>query len=376
MTHLKNIECELNTQFLERSVQIRGILVALLANQHILFLGPPGTAKSALVHGIQQRLTGSQAFTWLMSRFTTPDELFGPVSLKGLENEEYRRLTTGKLPECQIAFLDEVFKANSAILNALLSLLNERVFYNNGQPVPCPLITLFGASNELPEDESLQALYDRFALRYWVDYLSDPGFEKLLTSTSISALSASISVSDLATLQAQVPKVQIPQSIIDALVKLRIQLRSEEIEASDRRWKQCLKLLQAHALLEGRNICDEEDLSILEHALWNHPDQRKAIAKAIRQFSSSAASKGLEIQDRIKVVFDDAMAAQSKLDLSDELKSKALFEANMKIKAANGELAGLIEQAQVSGKSTVKLDAVKASLTGWSQKLVNVAFGV
>jgi MoxR-like ATPase len=155
MQLLMDFELELNNQFLERTVQIRGTLVALLANQHILFLGPPGTAKSQLVYGIQQRLTGSQVFTWLMSRFTTPDELFGPVSLKGLENEEYRRLTTGKLPECQIAFLDEVFKANSAILNALLSLLNERVFYNNGLQVPCPLITLFGASNEFPEDEGL-----------------------------------------------------------------------------------------------------------------------------------------------------------------------------------------------------------------------------
>jgi MoxR-like ATPase len=202
MKTLEYIESELNNQFLERSVQIRGTLVALLANQHILFLSPPGTAKSQLVHDIQQRLTGSRVFTWLVSRFTTPDELFGPVSLKGIENEEYRRLTTGKLPECQIAFLDEVFKANSGILNALLSLLNEQVFYNNGLLVPCPLITLFGASNELPEDEGLQALYDRFALRYWVDYLSAPGFEKLLTSTSISATSsAGLSLADLATLQ-------------------------------------------------------------------------------------------------------------------------------------------------------------------------------
>jgi MoxR-like ATPase len=113
-----------------------------------------------------------------MTRFSTPEELFGPISLAGLEQDQYRRLTTGKLPEAHVAFLTEIWKANSAILNALLTLCNERIFYNDGQPVTCPLLTLVGDSNELPQGDDLGALFDRFALRYTTDYLTDGGFAR------------------------------------------------------------------------------------------------------------------------------------------------------------------------------------------------------
>ena len=139
----------------------------------VLLIGPPGTAKSALARAIAQAFSGNY-FERLLTKFSTPEELFGPVSPKALEQDKFSRVISGKLPEAEFAFVDEVFKANSAILNSLLTLVNERVFHNDGAPIKCPLVTMFGASNELPEGKELEALFDRFLLRFDVGYLLRP----------------------------------------------------------------------------------------------------------------------------------------------------------------------------------------------------------
>src|SRR4029077_5064935 len=178
---LGSIREELRQVFLERDELIDGALVALLAAQHVLVIGPPGTAKSMLADEVCRRLTGARYFQWLLTRFTTPEELFGAVSLKALEEDDYRRLTTHKLPEAHIAFLDEIFKASSSILNTILTLMNERRFHNGREVAEVPLLTLFAASNGLPEEDELLALHDRFLLRFVVDYLDeDFRFLKLL----------------------------------------------------------------------------------------------------------------------------------------------------------------------------------------------------
>src|SRR6266581_5473118 len=147
---LRKIREELQQMFLERTELIDGALAALLAAQHVMIVGPPGTAKSMLADELCQRIEGASYFQWLLTKFTTPEEIFGAVSLKALEQDDYRRVTTHKLPEAHVAFLDEIFKANSSILNALLTLINERVFHNGRERVTVPLVTMFGASNELP----------------------------------------------------------------------------------------------------------------------------------------------------------------------------------------------------------------------------------
>ena len=146
---LQALERELAASLIERDEVIRASLVALLARQHLVVLGPPGTAKSALVTSLAGRIgpqngAGLRNFAYLMSRFTTPEELFGPVSVSGLKRDEYRRITAGKLVEAELVFLDEIFKASSAILNALLNIVNERVFHNGDQEMKVPLISLFG----------------------------------------------------------------------------------------------------------------------------------------------------------------------------------------------------------------------------------------
>ena len=150
-----------------------------------------------------RRIEGASYFQWLLTKFTTPEELFGAVSLKALEADDYRRVTSHKLPEAHIAFLDEVFKASSSILNAVLTIINERLFHNGRQVVPVPLLTLFGASNELPEDDELLALYDRFLLRFVVGYIGeDFRFLKML-QTKEPAERTTLTLDDLLRVQAE-----------------------------------------------------------------------------------------------------------------------------------------------------------------------------
>ena len=190
LVKLQTMERELSASLIERDEVIRAALIALLARQHLVILGPPGTAKSQLVTALASRIspangTGLKSFNYLMTRFTTPEELFGPVSVQALKQDEYRRVTTGKLIEAELAFLDEIFKASSAILNALLKITNERTFSNGNQELPVPLLSLFAASNELPQGNELEALWDRFLLRVRVGYVSDSGFAKLIRAVAV-----------------------------------------------------------------------------------------------------------------------------------------------------------------------------------------------
>lgn len=376
LTTLQRLEADLAARFLERDDAVRTLLVAVLAQQHVAVLGPPGTAKSLLVERLAARITtpGSptQPFVWLLTRFTTPDELFGPISVVGLKRDEYRRITRHKLPEARFAFLDEIFKANSAILNALLALLNERVFDNGPTRLPVPLVTCVGAANELPQGDELAALWDRFALRFMVGYVSEAAFPRLLRLAALATPPVTISEAALTALHQAVPQVAIPDPIIAALAQLRTELAGKHIVASDRRWRQSLDLLRAHALLEGRGQVEEDDLTILREALWQTPEQRSEIGRRVARLAHPLIARAVELSDQALSIHEATMAAQREPHQDDQAKMQAAVEGATRLKTVATQLNRLLEQAQSQGQKTDRLMRMHAQVQTLRQQIAEL----
>jgi len=329
---LAEIRRALNTKFLERESEIDGILVALLSRQHMLMIGPAGTAKSALSSELAKIVKGASYFQWLLTKFSTPEEVFGPLSLKDLEQGIYKRITKTKMPEANIVFLDEIFKANAAILNSLLTLLNERLFYNDVSPTQVPLMSVIGASNEYPEDsEGLEALYDRFLLRFEIDLIADEtNFISMMKNTGQNQQMPSITLEELIHLQLVTDQVVIPDKVYDTLSAIRIALQDEGIRPSDRRFKQSLKVLQAKALINERKMVEVADIEILENVLWETVEQIETVANIIRNHSQDFITQALLIiQNEANEVFYAILQDQS---------SDAGMEATQKMTALVADL--------------------------------------
>jgi MoxR-like ATPase len=295
---------DLTANLLEREIAIEAALLALLTSEHLLLLGPPGTAKSLLVRSICQRIDGSTYFERLLTRFSTPEELFGPLSLSALERDEYRRITTGTLVEAQIGFVDEIFKANSAILNSLLTLINERIWHEAGQVQHVPLLSLFGASNESPEDDSLNALYDRFLLRVVVPPLADDASLRVLLDLQPSPPAATITLDELHEAQQQVQQVSLTDDAREAIIAIKHGLEEEGIAASDRRWKACAGLVGAKAWLEGKSQTSSDHCEVLVHALWSEPSQIRVVERAVLKIASPIQIEAIELLDAAQDLYD------------------------------------------------------------------------
>jgi MoxR-like ATPase len=271
---LRDALADLDRNLLERDVAVRVLLLAALAGEHVLLIGPPGTAKSELARRLHRVFAGARYFERLLTRFSVPEELFGPLSLKALEFDRYERLTDGFLPTAQVAFLDEVFKANSAILNALLTLLNEREFDNGSGRVKVPLISVVGATNEVPEDESLHAFYDRFLLRVPVGPVNDASFTALLAlPAEASPGQGRIAAPNLAQLQQQSEAVALPAEVTSLLVEARAWCSANAVTVSDRRWRKVAALLKVQAASRAQAEVSPWDLWILPFALVAKPEQ-------------------------------------------------------------------------------------------------------
>ena len=370
---LKAVISELKSNFHERDELIEGAVCALLTSNHVIIIGPPGTAKSQLANELCSRITGTQYFQWLLTKFTTPEEIFGSVSLKGLQNDEYRRVTTNKLAEAHIAFLDEIFKSSSSILNSLLTVINERVYFNGTEKINTPLITLFGASNELPTDEDeLDALYDRFLVRFVVGYIEeDFRFLKMIQGGDDKNEPTTFSLQELSKLKENVSRVEIPQAVFKILLRIRKELNAKGISLSDRRYKSSVSLIKAKAFINGREIAKEEDIKILENVLWKDPAE-------IPDIKSTLHSILFGYREQLKELYIQAkeIEAYSKQNWDDEeTKIKANIEAQTKLKMLINKVNDLSEELSDRGKSTGEVTEIKSKIEDVQKEILDSLIG-
>jgi MoxR-like ATPase len=352
---LKKIREELKQMFLERGDLIDGALAALLSSHHLLIIGPPGTAKSMLADELCRRIDGANYFQWLLTRFTTPEEIFGAVSLKALEQDDYRRVTTRKLPEAHIAFLDEIFKANSSILNSILTVINERLFHNGKEIVRVPLLTLFGASNELPEEEELTALYDRFLVRFVVNYIAeDFRFLRMLESQKAPERTI-LTLTELTGLQSEARDITIPSHVYRSIADIRRELNKKNIQASDRRYRQSLGLLQGYAYLEGEKEVYEKHLFFLEHVLWRDPAEHEQVRGTIRELLLGYEEEITELLYESREIRESALEPGK---TSDE-RARALIEFHTKLRNILTKVDQVMEKAKRMGRPLERVSSVR-----------------
>lgn len=364
---LRAVRDELRGLLVERDSAIDAALGALLSRSHVLLLGPPGTAKSMLAHEICRRLSGGRYFQWLLTRFTTPDELFGAVSLAALERDDYRRVTDHKLPEAHVAFLDEVFKASSAILNAILTVLNERTFHNGREVVRVPLLSLFGASNELPDEDELQALHDRFLVRLVVGPVEDARrFLRVLVAEPPAEPRATLSLEDLGELQRVVIAVPVPPKALHDIVKIRERLADKGVVASDRRWRQALGFLRGMAVVEGRAAVDDDVLLHLEHCLWSDPAEAETVRAVLQEVLTGHEEEARRLLYQAREIH--AWASRSHDDPQAE--ARAAVEAHAKLHRILFQVERLLEQVRVRGAPTDPVESVRDEIATLGRELL------
>ena len=345
LERFKQLLGEMNRGIYEKETEISLSLLAALAGESIILLGPPGVAKSMVARQLKTAFRDAQSFEYLMSRFSTPDEIFGPVSIQKLKTSDtYERAMEGYLPTADVVFLDEIWKAGPAIQNTLLTVINEKIFRNGNREMHLPLKLLVAASNELPaKGEGLEALWDRFVIRIesrpikleknframllesHADFLGPTDFTDSTDSTDFSGFTGGLGHADFADnadfsdlkitseeyaeWTERIDKIGVKIEVLDAISAIRKSLRAVNVDeaaerrniyVSDRRWKNIVRLLRTSAFMQDREEVDICDLLPIYHCLWQEPEERDAIRNiVIRALFSPFADKLVEMKNAL-----------------------------------------------------------------------------
>lgn len=368
---LQQIEASLKQDYYEREEAIRVMMLALLGRFNAVLIGAPGSAKTDLMVALAESFYDAQTgnglthFAYQLNEFVSDNDLFGPPNVPVMMAGGYERNVAGRLPEGDLVLLDEVFKATT-LLNTLLEVMNERTYTNGTKKIDVRAQAFFGTSNEMPQGEGLDALWDRFHLRCVVEYIKDQtNMRNLFTRRATRGTNkrqprtVRMSIQDLLILQAQVPSVAVPASIIDILLRLRADLdKNHGITASDRRWVQCVDMLQANALLEGRMQVEEDDFAVLNHVLWNVPEKRDDVKKVTAKLANPIVGKANEIKDAAIKMWSQVeqdLAAHARSGQEGERATIAV-QALSKVNTSKKELEKLVQQMRAEGKPTTRID--------------------
>jgi len=320
----------MNRGIYEKETEISLSLLAALAGESIILLGPPGVAKSMVARQLKTAFRDAQSFEYLMSRFSTPDEIFGPVSIQKLKTSDtYERAMEGYLPTADVVFLDEIWKAGPAIQNTLLTVINEKIFRNGNREMHLPLKLLVAASNELPaKGEGLEALWDRFVIRIESRPIKlEKNFRAMLLESHADFSGSTgilghadfadnadfsdlkITAEEYAEWAEKICKIGVKEEVLDAISAIRKSLRAVNVDeaaerrniyVSDRRWKNIVRLLRTSAFMQDREEVDICDLLPIYHCLWQEPEERDAIRNiVIRALFSPFADKLVEMKNAL-----------------------------------------------------------------------------
>jgi MoxR-like ATPase len=366
---VKRIVFEMKAHFFELDEFIDGLFISLLAEQNVLVVGPPGTAKTQASTFIAKAI-GGEFFDHLMTKFTVPDEVVGAVDIVALKEQKiFKRAVQGTLVTAHIALLDEIWKSSSAIVNTLLKILNERKFKENGKYTKVPLKMAIGASNEYPSGDETGAIFDRFNVKFEVNYIEErDNFLKMLAAPDKDPEpSVILPSSELEKLIQEAEAMVVPKSIMDILADMKEALKVAGIIISTRRWKKSIRLIKASALFYGRTQVEEDDMAFLTNVLWNLPEQRSVVKKLIISTVNPINQKAAEIMDS---------ANESRNAWRQNPQMGVLWEARDNFVRMRGELKQLLEQAKGAGKSTSKIEEITEKIKSYQIEVVEKAQGI
>lgn len=342
-TLFKNFQAfraSLNESFLERESIVDGLLASIITKQNAFLFGVPGTGKSELVRAVSNGFDGSKFFGYLLSPTTDPSELFGPVAVSKLLKDEYTRDVNGYLPSSNIAFLDELFRGSSAVLNSLLTILNERLFNNGKDLIRTPIQSIVAATNSFPQEEALQAFCDRFLFRPTVPLLQKPVSKKILDQWALGlterpTVKSELTYQDLETLQLAASEVTASETFLESFSQVLDVLASRGITISDRRRVQILKFLRGWAIVQGEQEIVPEFLhDTLKHIVYQTPDDIQTISEVLEQCVPTADKLVKQMNRAMSGIMTEVHAILSK-------EAKNLGDLNgivEKLRKAHGDL--------------------------------------